>query len=305
MEDNDVIATFGKVIDTIAEGVYFIDREGFITFWNKAAERISGYPREQVIGKKCSDNLLRHIDSSGKELCVEGCPLAACMDDGRPREAEVFLHHRDGHRVPVNVRAIPIHGTIKGRGGCIEIFADRSDRSRLLGELEELRKETLIDALTGLGNRRFSDICLEKACLDFERDEHRGFGILMLDIDLFKDINDRHGHATGDRVLRMIGWTLANAVRRMDSAARWGGDEFIVIAPAVDSETLIEIAARARRLIEKSWISLDDGTSISVTASIGGAIASVSDTPELILAKADKSLYASKSAGRNRACIHE
>jgi diguanylate cyclase (GGDEF)-like protein/PAS domain S-box-containing protein len=305
MQDADIIETFTKVIEHISEGVYFIDRKGFITFWNKAAERISGYSREQVIGKKCSDNLLKHVDASGKELCVEGCPLAACMDDGRQREAEVFLHHRDGHRVPVCVKAIPIPGTINGHGGCIEIFSDRSDRSRLLGELEELRKESLIDALTGLGNRRFADICLDKACQESRQDDSRGFGILLIDIDFFKRINDEYGHPIGDRVLRMIGWTLANAVRRMDSAARWGGDEFVVIAPAVDRKALMEIASRARRLIERSWISLEDGTAIAMTASIGGAISGASDTPETILARADESLYASKAAGRNRACLHE
>jgi PAS domain S-box/diguanylate cyclase (GGDEF) domain len=294
------------VLESIAEGVYMVDRDRRITYWNSGAERITGYPKEKVIGSKCSDNLLRHVTADGQELCAEGCPLAACMCDGVNREAEVFLHHRDGHRVPVIVKAIPVTDEEGKPNGSIEVFADRSERSQLLSDLEALRKETLSDPLTGLGNRRFADLSLDKAIASADERENRGsLGLLMLDIDHFKNVNDTYGHQTGDRILRMVGWTLANAVRRMDAAARWGGEEFLVIAPGVDGKSLLEIAERARVLVGRSWLKLEDGRVATVTVSIGGALRRPRESAESLVARADARLYGCKSGGRNRCEIDD
>ncbi len=288
-----------QVVESISEGVYFLDRDGLITYWNKGAERITGFSRQEVMGIKCSDNLLCHTDGTGKELCVDGCPLAACMEDSLPREAEVYLQHKKGHRVPVIVHAIPIHGEDSSAIGAIEIFSDRSERSGLLTELETLKKEVLTDVLTGLGNRRFAALSAESAFRELDA-AGTEFGVLILDIDHFKLVNDEYGHAIGDRVLRMIGWTLANAVRRNDAAARWGGEEFVVICPRLRLSVLAEVAERTRRLIERSWISLEDGRKIVSTVSVGGAMARRDDSLETLVERADKRLYACKDAGRNR-----
>jgi diguanylate cyclase (GGDEF)-like protein/PAS domain S-box-containing protein len=295
-------ALLSEVVETIAEGVYFIDFDGRITFWNKGAERITGYLREETLGKKCSENLLRHVDASGCELCVNGCPLAAVMADGAPREVEVYLHHKDGHRVPVAVRATPIMGPGGRPSGAIEIFSDRSERSRLIAELETLKEEVLKDALTGLGNRRYAELSAESALRDLDA-EDLGTGVLMIDIDHFKDVNDEFGHASGDRVLRMVGWTLANAVRRNDAASRWGGEEFLVVCPRIGRASLAEVAERVRALIERSWLRLEDGRRISVTVSVGAAMARRGEALSGLAGRADEMLYASKAAGRNSVTI--
>jgi len=290
---------FRKVADSISEGVYRLDAERRVVFWNRAAERITGYPESEILGKRCMDNLLRHVDGSGCELCLGGCPVSAAMKDRRPREAEVYLHHKDGHRVQVSVKVIPLLGRGDEPTGAIEIFADRSDRAELLEEIESLRKESLVDPLTGLGNRRFSDMSLDSSLRRLEEDG-TGFGILMLDIDRFKKINDEYGHPIGDRVLRMIGWTMANAIRRMDIAARWGGEEFIVVAPGADVAVLGEMAERSRALVERSWIAVDGTSRVAATVSIGGAVARRGEAKDALVARADSRLYACKRAGRNR-----
>jgi diguanylate cyclase (GGDEF)-like protein/PAS domain S-box-containing protein len=290
---------FRILSNSISEGVYRLDAERRIVFWNGAAERITGYAESEALGKRCMDNLLRHVDGSGCELCVGGCPVSAAMEDGRPREAEVFLHHKDGHRVPVMVKVLPLAGEGVGSAGAIEVFSDRSDRSELLSELEELRKESLVDPLTGLGNRRFADISLD-AALRGLAEAGSAFGVLMLDIDHFKRVNDEFGHPIGDRALRMIAWTMANAIRRRDSAARWGGEEFLVVAPGAEVAILAEIAERVRVLVKRSWITLEDGRRISLTASIGGAISRKGETKDELVARADERLYACKRAGRDR-----
>jgi diguanylate cyclase (GGDEF)-like protein/PAS domain S-box-containing protein len=291
-----------SVLESMDEGVYLVDRERRITYWNDAATRITGYSQKQVIGLKCSDNILRHIDSKGKELCVDGCPLEACMKDGRRRMMEVFLHHADGHRVPVLVRAIPIPADASNPSVCIEIFSDRSERSSLISELKERRKESLTDQLTGLGNRRYADSILDRAFVNRLPDEEP-FGIFMIDIDHFKNINDEYGHQSGDRILRMVAWTLTNALRRIDSASRWGGEEFLVMAPGIEQNELVEMGERLRVLISSCWISLGDGRKVSVTVSVGGAMARATDTAASIITRADERLYMCKAAGRNRCDI--
>jgi diguanylate cyclase (GGDEF)-like protein/PAS domain S-box-containing protein len=293
-----------EVVETIAEGVYFIDLEGRITFWNKGAERITGYLRGETIGKRCSDNLLRHVDAAGCELCVNGCPLASVIAEGAPKEVAVFLHHKDGHRLSVDVRASPILDPDGRSLGAIEIFSDRSERSSLIAELETLKREVLKDALTSLGNRRYAELGAASALREFE--SGGGLcGVIMIDIDHFKNVNDTFGHASGDRVLRMVGWTLANAVRRNDAASRWGGEEFLVICPRIDAAALAEVAERVRALVERSWLSLEDGRRISVTVSVGAAIARKGDDFASLAARADERMYASKSGGRNRVTIAE
>jgi diguanylate cyclase (GGDEF)-like protein/PAS domain S-box-containing protein len=294
--------TLERLMEIITEGVYFLDESGRITYWNNGAERITGYSREEALGKKCSDNFLRHVDEMGRELCIDGCPMMATMYDCRPREAEIFLHHKDGHRVPINVRTSPITGKGQKAVGVVEVFSDRSERSSLIVELENLRKEVLTDPLTGLGNRRYAEICAAAALRDLEA-EGTEFGVLMLDIDRFKSVNDNFGHAIGDRALRMVGWTLANSLRRSDAAARWGGEEFLAVCPRIRRPLLEEVAERARALIERSWISLDDGRKIAVTVSVGGAIALRGEALEALVARADERLYACKTAGRNRVAI--
>ena len=96
---------YKEIIDNLYDGVYFVDRDRVITYWNKGAERITGYSAKQAVGRACRDNLLNHVTANGVELCKNNCPMAAVMEDGNPREAEVYLHHKDGHRVPIIVRA--------------------------------------------------------------------------------------------------------------------------------------------------------------------------------------------------------
>jgi len=99
---------FAKIIDNIHDGLYIVDKNRVITYWNKAAERITGFSAVEVMGHSCSENILTHIDGEGNSLCTGMCPLASTMDDGVMRETELYLHHKNGQRVPVSVRVTPL-----------------------------------------------------------------------------------------------------------------------------------------------------------------------------------------------------
>ncbi len=291
-----------SIVDSISEGVYLVDRERRITFWNKGAERITSYARAEVLGKRCADNILRHVDGAGCELCDGGCPLSGVIEDGKVREIEVYLHHKSGHRVPVAVRGAPVWGEGGAVTGAIEIFSDRSERSSIIAELERARKESLTDPLTGLGNRRFLDLEVDSRFRELAA-SGLSFGFIVADIDHFKLVNDERGHETGDRVLKMVADTLGGALRRFDAAARWGGEEFAVVVPNADPELLGKVAERVRALVERSWLELEGGARLSVTLSAGGALARAGELPAALFARADERLYECKRGGRNRVAV--
>jgi diguanylate cyclase (GGDEF)-like protein/PAS domain S-box-containing protein len=288
----------------LEDGVYFVDRDRNILFWNRAAERLTGYASRDVLGRSCSDNILRHVTDAGRQLCVEGCPLAATMSDNQVLGTEVYMHHANGHRVPIAVWAAPLQDRTGAVVGAIEIFSDHSDRSAVRAELEFLRNEVLTDPLTGMGNRRFLEITVEPR-LAAVRKGAPGFGLFMVDIDHFKDVNDLRGHLVGDKVLAMVARTLGSAVRPLDAGIRWGGEEFILVCPNVPAETLQSIAERLRILVENSWVDLEDGSRLSVTVSVGASRARSDDDLTSIISRADARLYKCKRSGRNMSIAGE
>ena len=300
MSERDIF--YKEILENLADGVYFVDRQRKITFWNKGAEIISGYSKSDIMGHSCADNILMHVDDSGKLLCLDGCPLAATMEDGKMREAEVFLHHADGHRVSVAIRATPIYDESGEIIGAVELFSDQSSRATLMEQMQEMKKAALLDGLTEVGNRKYMGMKLETIFKEWSQ-HHLPFGLLFLDIDHFKNVNDTYGHACGDRVLKMVAETLASNIRSYDFIGRWGGEEFIILLQGVDEVRLSEIATKLHILIEQSHCQCQEGIEISVTVSIGGTLVKDSDSPEKFVERADRLMYQSKGMGRNKISI--
>jgi diguanylate cyclase (GGDEF)-like protein/PAS domain S-box-containing protein len=292
-----------KLLDSLFDGVYFVDTERRITYWNAASERISGYPREKVLGSRCADNLLRHIDAHGCELCLEECPLSATILDGNSREANVYLHHALGHRIPVSIRTSPVRDDNGQIIGAVEIFCDNSNSLQILQEYEKLKQDAYLDTLTGVGNRRYGEMTLSTRM--FEMHNHAiPLGILFLDIDHFKSFNDRYGHKIGDDVLVMVAKSISYSLRKMDVVARWGGEEFIVILPGATGVIVKSVSERIRILIEQSFIVAGENK-LNVTVSIGATMSLESDSAESIVSRADKLMYLGKSRGRNQVAYDE
>src|SRR5512138_947420 len=293
---------YKDIIDNLYDGVYFVDRDRLITYWNKGAERITGYSSAQTVGRSCYDNLLNHVTASGVQLCMNRCPLAAVMEDGREREVEVFLHHAQGHRLPVVVRATAMRDETGKIIGAIETFSNNSNVINTRRELREMHRIAMTDPLTRIGNRRFLDGRLRAAIAEFKSNGSRA-GLLSMDLDRFKHFNDLYGHNTGDSVLRMVAQTIRYALRATDSIGRWGGEEFIAILHDLrDDDDLQAAAEKIRTLVEHSRLDLD-GQGLIATVSIGGTMLRAGDTPDSFVSRADQLMYQSKQAGRNRVTI--
>ena len=166
---------------------------------------------------------------------------------------------------------------------------------------EHAENQANIDALTGLPNRRYLEELLANA--GPRRRALDQLGALMVDLDHFKKLNDRYGHATGDRVLRAVGERISNAVRAEDTPARYGGEEFAVVLRKATAEQAVEIAERIRTQIADIPPS-EMGTAERITVSIGAAVAEVraGELP-ILLAAADEALYEAKRQGRNRVVL--
>jgi two-component system cell cycle response regulator len=159
----------------------------------------------------------------------------------------------------------------------------------------------VIDPLTGIYNRRYASQHMNRV-MERARETDGVFAVMMIDLDKFKAINDRHGHDAGDAVLREFSRRLQENIRGVDLVARFGGEEFFVAMPDVDRHAAAAAAERIRRAVEGSPVVLPGGkVRVDVTVSIGVAIAGAGDEDaETIIRRADSALYNSKESGRNR-----
>jgi diguanylate cyclase (GGDEF)-like protein/PAS domain S-box-containing protein len=295
---------YKTILDNIQEGVYFVDLDRRITYWNQAAETITGYSSDEVVGQHCFHGFMRHVNNQGEQMCDKYCPLVQSMEEGRAREAAVYLLHKQGHRIPVRLHVSPVRDSDGAIIGAVEIFSDNTARILELQELEDLKRLALVDPLTGVYNRRYGQSQLRIRIEEIDR-HNIPFGLLFVDIDNFKKINDSFGHSAGDEVLVTVARTLAHNLRSIDVLARWGGDEFVAMIPHIpDKENLLVVGDKLRALIENSSVSSGDEC-IFITVSIGAAMARGDDSEESILSRADRLMYQSKQRGGNAVTIRK
>lgn len=165
---------------------------------------------------------------------------------------------------------------------------------------ESLEQAAVTDALTGLNNRRYFDDALREYLVAFARIE-KPLGMIILDLDHFKQVNDTYGHSVGDDVLREVALCLQDFTRYHDVVARLGGEEFAVLSPNITERQLFELAERIRKAVTQ--IAVDAGSvTINVTVSAGIALWDGSESGEALFSRADKQLYAAKRNGRNQVC---
>ncbi|HRA51112.1 MAG TPA: diguanylate cyclase [Actinotalea sp.] len=289
---------YAELLDSMSDGVYFVDRERRITYWNSGAGALSGYSRDEVVGRRCRDGLLNHVDEAGAQLCGARCPLLWTMRDGQPRECHILMHHKDGHLVPVRVRASPLRDPAGTIVGAVEVFSDDTALRTARLEIDQLQSLAQIDPLTALGNRRYLDRCLDQRLGEWSR-YGIPFGVLIADIDRFKSVNDTFGHDVGDEVLRVIAATLTHGLRAGDGVARMGGEEFAVVTGHIGPSELAGLAERIRMLVSRSRYAGPAGP-LSISVSIGGAMIRPGEDAHAVLRRADQRLLAAKETGRDR-----
>lgn len=275
-----------NIINQLQDGIYYVDINRKILFWSKAAETITGYTQEEMIGRSCPQCGLQHIDSEGRSLCALGCPLADTMEDHKERKEQVFIRHKDGYRVPVTIQVFPVveDGEMQG---AFEVISAQTVQP-------DFFEEAMQDELTKLPNRRNIMNFLELKMKEYVHFQKK-FAVLFADIDDFSQVNNKYGHEVGDIVLRMVSKTLKNNTRLQDLIGRWGGEEFLGVYDVNSIEECQIMAERFRKLVENT-----EAHSVHVTISIGMTIVQQGDTVDSIVERADRYMYESKRSGKNR-----
>jgi diguanylate cyclase (GGDEF)-like protein/PAS domain S-box-containing protein len=294
-----------ELLSILQAPLYLVDRDRQIVLWNKGAERITGYAAEEVRGRRCADGILQHTDCQGAQLCHGDCPLSESMKDGETRVGEVFLLHRDGYRLPVKVWVSPLRNAEGETIGGIESFEDISQQVAALEaklaamrEAERLREMAFLDPLTRIANRRALENRMREL-FDTHRADGQEFGVLVVDLDHFKRVNDEHGHDAGDAVLKIVAKTLSSRLTSPAMIGRWGGEEFVAVVPNTSPDQLRATAESCRGLVAASPTRWRD-QEIAVTASFGAAVANGEPNWRALFRLADQNLYRAKSEGRNR-----
>lgn len=182
-----------------------------------------------------------------------------------------------------------------------KLEASRDDIASLQRDLDDVRRESLLDPLTKIANRKSFDEGMDAAIAEAS-ETGVPLCLMIIDIDHFKSFNDTYGHQTGDQVLRLVAMTLKSNIKGKDLAARYGGEEFVAILPSTDMEGAVIVAENIRRAIQaKELLKRSTNEKLGrITASFGVAAYQAGDTPAMLIERADRCLYAAKHAGRNR-----
>jgi diguanylate cyclase (GGDEF)-like protein/PAS domain S-box-containing protein len=290
-------------IPSVAVQGYALD--GRVLFWNKAAEKIYGYSIEEALDK----NLLDLIIPPEMREDVRGAMLHMVETGEAIPAGELLLKTKDDSRVPV----FSSHALLNRRDGRQELFCldiDMTERKQLE---EQVRHLAFFDALTSLPNRRLLDDRLAQVMATSKRSGSYG-ALMFLDLDNFKPLNDSHGHSIGDLLLIEVASRLKSCVREIDTVARFGGDEFVVLISELNTDKAQSvsqsgvIAEKIRSVLAEPYLLYIPGHDASpastvehhCTASIGVVVfVNHEEQPSDILKWADIALYQAKNAGRN------
>jgi diguanylate cyclase (GGDEF)-like protein/PAS domain S-box-containing protein len=282
------------ILEGLPNGVYVVDLDRKILFWNQGAEQITGYHGQDVVGRHCQDNLLMHCDENYTPLCGDRCPLKDTMSDGRPRDANVYLRHKEGHRVPVRVRAIPVRDAEGTIIGAAEIFDERHDVPELQMHPNAKAVRNHMDERTGVSDENSAHRYLEASLRDYEED-HIPFGVLLIAIDRLTEFRQSYGGEAVAKVMHTVAVTLAKSLREGDIVGDWTENRFLALVVNCPPASLAQIVFMLKRVVSVAEIPWW-GDRLTVTVSIGGAAVRPGDTADSLLARAEGAL---------QACVHK
>ncbi|MDP2497382.1 MAG: PAS domain S-box protein [Candidatus Palauibacterales bacterium] len=294
-------ARYRTLVETMAEATLTLDADGHITFANAAAEEMLGLEESELASRTYNDPTWRITAADGGALPDQELPFRRVMETGRPvRNAEHGIERPDGERRILAVNAAPLGDGAGEPAGVVATIRDITDRKTME---QELRHRALHDVLTGLANRSLFRDRMEQAMAASDRSDEP-VGLLVLDLDRFKQVNDHLGHTAGDRLLEEVARRLEAAVRGEDTVARIGGDEFAVIVTGAGGEQGI------RRVVDRLVGSLTrpytvGGEEVELDVTVGGVLACGCDLEaavdgqdlEDVVRYADLALYQAKARG--------
>ncbi|MGD0958994.1 MAG: diguanylate cyclase [Methylomonas sp.] len=284
---------FRSIFENAAVGIAQIADDGRFKLINDTFCRITGYDREELLDNGMSFQMITHPEDLENNLNLFNELQRGLLNR---YELEKRYVRKDGVIAWVKLYVSAITGDQR-QSAIISAVQDITQQKKLLAELEY---QARIDYLTEVPNRRYF---MELADREITRTQRyqQPLSIIMIDIDYFKQVNDRHGHKAGDLVLRLFTEIIRGILREVDIIGRLGGEEFAVLLPQTDAQNALEIAERIQMTINTSRMQIDDGQLLGITISMGVAALTEQEAQlEQLINNADNKLYQAKERGRNR-----
>lgn len=292
----DSEAMFHGVVSQSLVAIAIIHQGGGLAYTNPRLAEMFGYGAREVAALSLMDLIFE-----------EDQPMVAANLRKRLSGEEETGHYivrgvrKDGGVIDVEVYARRME--VGDQPVVLSMMMDITERVRIERELQELqerlKEDSTHDVLTGLFNRRYLEEALGRELILADREGH-SVSVIMADLDHFKSVNDEHGHAAGDEVLRVFSERLKGLARGSDICCRWGGEEFLLVLPRMDLGSAAHRAEELRALMEAAPVELESGL-IPVTVSLGVAVSTNDcESAARLIAAADAALYGAKAAGRNR-----
>ncbi|MCU7843782.1 MAG: diguanylate cyclase [Candidatus Thiodiazotropha sp. (ex Monitilora ramsayi)] len=286
-----------RVVDTIPDPTLVIDIGNYqLLLANQAARDL--YNGNRSIGKGMTCYRLSHKRDLPCTGLNDPCPIQEVMLTGKSASVRHKHFNDKGKMLFVDVRATPLFDETGTK--VVQVVESHRDVTEAVELEKQLQHMANTDRLTQVFNRMKFDEELKNQ-IEWAHSTQNPLGLIMFDLDHFKAVNDNHGHDVGDEVLKRIVELVMCHIRKSDTLARWGGEEFMIITPLTDVFELKTIAESLREKIEE----LEHATVGQVTASFGGSVLKPRDTLSTLVKRVDTALYQSKQSGRNRCTVIE
>jgi diguanylate cyclase (GGDEF)-like protein/PAS domain S-box-containing protein len=299
-----------SILNALYQAVIVTDSQGNIIQFSQGAEKMLGYSADEVIGKRTleifhdPDEILTRAEKLTEELGVPVKPgfqtlIAKARINGQAEEREWTYIRKDGARLVV-LLSIAMFDDGQGNNLACVVAMDITERSRVAAKILRLAN---YDALTRLPNRRLFRDRFHAAIIQARR-KKTNLGLLMIDLDRFKPVNDQYGHSNGDILLDAVAKRMKKCLRESDTLARVGGDEFVAILPMRgNSEGAVGVAEKIRQSLSSPF-ELTSEITVTIGCCIGVAIyPDHGKDEESLMKSADEAMYLAKEQGRDRVCV--
>lgn len=288
---------FKLITDVVGEGIFLVNTEGKIIFANPEASRLLGYSFHEIKDLFIHEVVYKQQLDGTLYRAAEN-PLYIAITSGDSYNGEGAFTGKSGFLMAVMIACRPV---LKDDvlDGAVIAFRDITEQKQYLQSLETINKlletQATTDALTGICNRIKLNRSLTMETARSERYQSP-LSLILFDIDHFKKVNDTYGHSAGDNVLKRLAKLVETNIRGTDIFARWGGEEFLILAPGLSMFEAVKLAEKLRNKIEE----FDFEYPPKITSSFGVASYQKGDSSTLLINRADAALYLAKESGRNQ-----
>jgi diguanylate cyclase (GGDEF)-like protein/putative nucleotidyltransferase with HDIG domain/PAS domain S-box-containing protein len=287
------------LLENLYDGFYIVDSDQKFRVWSDGARRLVGQPAENLIEHLWTSRTICYAEADGRELLDDDLPLRKAVETRQPQARNVRILNAAGNWSDVELQSVPLIDSSGRLRGVAEILRDRSRSELAPREHRDMQLAASRDALTGVANQAELKSQLGRLLEAANRDDWKvPFSVIVVDVDHFKQINDRFGRATGDLVLIEAARVLQQETYSGEIVGRQGGGQFMILCPATSGEQAAKRAERIRIVLAR--VRLEELEEWPLTGSFGVTQAVPGDTVDNIPVRADKALYSATHGGRNQ-----